>query len=94
MLDFVNGDALRRTRRGARSGAAFGTSALRKPSFAASRSRASRWLTGRTSPPSPISPNTTMSPGTCSSASDDTTAAATARSAAGSLIRRPPATFR
>ena len=58
------------------------------------RNRASRWPTGRTSPPRPISPNTTMSCGTASSASDDTTAAATARSAAGSPMRRPPATLR
>ena len=62
--------------------------------MAASRSLASRWLTGRTSPPRPISPNTTMSAGTGSSDRDDTTAAATARSAAGSPMRKPPATFR
>ena len=65
-----------------------------KPSFAASLRRASAWATGRTRPDRPISPKTTVSAGTGVSVSAETSAAATARSAAGSLMRRPPATFR
>ena len=71
-----------------------GTIAPLNPSFEASLRRTLLWLTGRTSPERPISPNTTTSAGTGTPVIDDTNAAATAKSAAGSLIRNPPATFR
>ena len=50
--------------------------------------------TPRTSPESAISPNATASEGIGRSASAETRAAATARSAPGSTIRYPPETFR
>ena len=50
--------------------------------------------TGRTAPESEISPKYTASAGSGALASEETSAAATARSAAGSLMRRPPATLR
>jgi hypothetical protein len=65
-----------------------------KPSFAASLSRASACPTWRISPERPISPNTTVSAGTGSKLKAESSAAATARSAAGSLMRKPPATLR
>ena len=46
-----------------------GVTAVAKPSFAASLSRASAWPTGRTSPERPISPKTTVSAGTGSTVS-------------------------
>src|SRR5690606_15062984 len=71
-----------------------GRMARLKPSFAASLMRLSIWLTGRTSPDSPSSPKTTVPAGNGWLVREEMTAAATARSAAGSLMRRPPATFR
>src|SRR3954453_6731355 len=71
-----------------------GTQACVKPSLAASLSLISACATGRTRPDSAISPNTTMSGGTGISVSAETSAAATARSAAGSTMRNPPAMFR
>src|SRR5262249_32152068 len=68
-----------------------GMIAAPKPSLAASFSRLSIWLTGRTSPDNPISPKITVSAGTGQSLSEDSKAAATARSAAGSCTLRPPA---
>ena len=65
-----------------------------KPNLAASLSRASTRDTALTSPESPISPKTTVSGGTGTPLTDDIRAAATARSAAGSPIFRPPTTFR
>ena len=74
--------------------AAAGMMARPKPSLAASFNRASARATARTSPDRPISPKTTVSGGTGTPLTDDTRAAATARSAAGSPIFSPPATFR
>ena len=71
-----------------------GAQAASKPSFAASLSRKPAWLTDRTSPASPISPNITVSAESGWSSAADIRAAATARSAAGSPMRRPPATLR
>src|SRR5260221_195233 len=71
-----------------------GTSAAVKPSLPASLRRASAWPTGRTSPDRPISPKITVSAGIGRKLSADTSAAATARSAAGSAMRKPPATLR
>ena len=71
-----------------------GATAVSKPSLAASFNRCGVRGTGRTSPVSPISPNSTVSAGTGCLEIEDTSAAATARSAAGSLSRRPPATLR
>jgi 4-hydroxyacetophenone monooxygenase len=71
-----------------------GTMAQSNPSLVASLRRASIWLTARTSPARPTSPNTTVAGATAVSNAEEIRAAATARSAAGSLIRRPPATFR
>src|SRR6266851_2012492 len=71
-----------------------GSTARPNPSFAASFSRAEVCATGRTAPDSEISPKYTASVGSGALTSDDTRAAAAARSAAGSWIRRPPATFR
>src|SRR6266513_2026789 len=67
-----------------------GTIAFSKPSFAASLSRSWPRGAGRTSPASPISPNTTTFSGIARSESEDTTARLTARSAAGSPMRTPP----
>src|SRR5262249_51171137 len=66
----------------------------RKPCRAASRSRASARPTARTSPVRPTSPQTTTSAASACPRADDATAATTARSAAGSSTRIPPATFR
>ena len=55
---------------------ACGISEVANPSLAASFSRASVWLTGRTSPDRPISPNTTASFGTASPVKDESSAAA------------------
>ena len=71
-----------------------GASARAKPSFAASFNRASPCVTGRTSPDNPISPKATARRGAGVSVSEETSAAATARSAAGSATRKPPATLR
>src|SRR5262245_22011937 len=77
----------RRLRRG-------GTRASVKPSLAASLSRWSRWPTARTSPLSPTSPKLTRCSGIGVPERAETRAPATAKSAAGSVIRRPPATLR
>lgn len=61
-----------------------GTHAFSKPSFAASLSRSGAWATGLISPESAISPRITQSLGTGRSDIAETSAAATARSAAGS----------
>ena len=59
------------------------------------RARAPRpGATERTSPVSPTSPHSTTSSGSGRPRTLDATAATTARSAAGSSTRRPPATFR
>src|SRR6185437_6003398 len=71
-----------------------GTSAVVKPSLPASLRRASACPTGRTSPERPISPKITVSAGTGRRLKAETSAAATARSAAGSAMRKPPATLR
>ena len=52
------------------------------------------WATARTSPDSAISPNTAVSGANGTPLAEDASAAATARSAAGSPILSPPATFR
>ena len=65
-----------------------------KPSLAASFSRDSLCPTARTSADKPISPKTTVSAGAATPVSEEIKAAATAKSAAGSLIFRPPATFK
>src|ERR1700730_183697 len=70
-----------------------GIQASAKPSLAGSFSRASVGPAGRTLLERAISPNTTAS-GTGVSVSAETSAAATARSAAGSTMRNPPATLR
>lgn len=62
-----------------------------KPTRDASRTRRSRWGTSRTSPARPTSPIHAVSEATARSVSDDATATHTARSAAGSLMRTPPA---
>jgi hypothetical protein len=71
-----------------------GVKALAKPSFCASLSRKSVRPTARTSPESATSPKATVSRGKGASASAEISAAATARSAAGSVMRKPPATER
>src|SRR5580704_11072165 len=71
-----------------------GPSACLKPSLAASFRRISVLATGLTSPERLISPNTTQSCGSAASRAEDTRAAAAARSAAGSVTFRPPATFK
>src|SRR6516162_1388952 len=71
-----------------------GIKASVKPNFSASFRRWSIWLTGRTSPPRPISPKTTVPAGIGRASREERRAAATARSAAGSPTRKPPATFR
>src|SRR3569833_772718 len=63
-----------------------------KPSFWASRRRSEAWTTGRTPPASEISPKYTASGGSGELESEEISAAATARSAAGSLTFNPPAT--
>ena len=65
-----------------------------KPSFCASFSRASACATWRTSPDRPTSPKNTMPGSVGRSVAAEARAAATARSAAGSVMRRPPATLR
>ncbi len=65
-----------------------------KPNFPASFKRDSVWATGRSAPDSEISPNTTVSVGRAASSRALSSAQATARSAAGSVTRRPPATLR
>ena len=72
----------------------FGRIALEKPSFVASFRRLSLCETDLTSPDRLISPNTTVSSGRAFCERLDMSAAATARSAAGSDILSPPATFR
>ncbi len=67
--------------------------AVLKPNLAASFSLASERPTGRTSPDKLISPNTTLSLGKGTSKAEEAIAAATARSAAGSFMRNPPATL-
>ena len=64
--------------------------------FAASFNLFSVWLTARTAPDSEISPKTTVRHAANWRHRDghDRIAAATARSAAGSVTRNPPATFR
>ncbi len=86
----------RRLGRGLQSAAsaACGASAREKPSLAASFRRISVLATGLTSPERLISPNTTQSCGSAASRAEDTRAAAAARSAAGSVTFRPPATFK
>ena len=81
---------------GTRRPAAFpaGRTQRRNPCRPASRTRASARLTERTSPVSPTSPQHTTSSGRGRPRTLDATAATTARSAAGSATRRPPATFR
>ena len=64
------------------------------PMFAASASRRSACDTGRISPPSPTSPRKTASCGSARSYTLDASAAATARSPAGSCSRTPPTTLR
>src|SRR5579871_1012316 len=71
-----------------------GIKASVKPNFSASLRRCSVWPTALTSPPSPISPKITSPAGTGRSNREETSAAATARSAAGSPILSPPATFK
>jgi hypothetical protein len=65
-----------------------------KPSFRASFNLFSVWLTGRSAPERLISPKTTVSGASGVPSRADRSAAATARSAAGSEIFSPPATFR
>jgi hypothetical protein len=74
--------------------AASGASARANPSFAASLRRAAVYATGRTAPDKDISPKYTASAGSGALASEETSAAAAARSAAGSWMRSPPATLR
>ena len=78
---------------GRRGAFARGTSARLNPCFCASASRSSPNGTGRISPVSPSSPNTTRSCGTGFSVRLETTASATARSAAVSPTRKPPTMF-
>jgi len=73
-----------RHRRRARRGPIPGSTARHEHEFAASFSRAELCATGRTAPDSEISPKYTASTGNGALASDDTSAAAAARSAAGS----------
>ena len=77
-----------------REAARAGAMARVKPSLAASFKRTSGWLTGRTSPDRLISPKQAVPSGIGLSLIEDISAAATARSAAGSPMRRPPATLR
>ena len=94
MLDFVNGDAVRCPRRRRRPGAPLRYKCTAETELGG-LAQAQLALADRPNLAArPISPKTVISGGTGWSASDETTAAATARSAAGSLIRRPPATFR
>src|SRR6185312_3432916 len=71
-----------------------GASAREKPNLAASFRRISALATGLMSPDRLISPNTTQSCGSAASRAEDTRAAAAAKSAAGSVTFRPPATFK
>ena len=72
----------------------FGIKPCSKPSFAASFSRVSACGTWRNSADKATSPKKTARAGNGLALTDDTSAAATAKSAAGSAIRRPPATFK
>ena len=67
--------------------------ARRKPRRSASASRRGAWGTWRISPPRPISPMTIVSASTAQSLRAPAIANATARSAAGSETRTPPATL-
>src|SRR6185437_4769764 len=69
------------------------TNAFRIPILAASARRRSVCATGRISPPSPTSPMNTASDGNARSYTLDASAAATARSPAGSRNCTPPTTF-
>src|SRR5581483_8216172 len=71
-----------------------GRTQRRNPCRPASRSRAAARPTARTSPVSPTSPHTTTSAASARPRAEEATAATTARSAAGSSMRSPPATFR
>jgi len=73
---------------------AAGANACSKPSFAASLRRNPASETGRTSPDREISPKAMLVAGTGCSDNAETRAAATARSAAGSDKRYPPAMLR
>src|SRR5439155_11083453 len=64
-----------------------------KPSLAASLRRVRAALTERSSPASPTSPKAATSEGIATSENAETAARATARSAAGSPILRPPTTL-
>ena len=71
-----------------------GSTQRRNPWRAASRAAPRPGPPERTSPVSPTSPHRTTSSGSGRPRTLDATAATTARSAAGSSTRRPPATFR
>ena len=64
------------------------------PSFAASFSLAAIWPTGRIAPDKATSPQITVSLGIKMPVSEEIRTAAAARSAAGSTMRKPPATFK
>ncbi len=72
----------------------FGIVARSNPSLDDSLRRTSGCATWRTSPARPISPKNTVSAGSGTVLSALINAAATAKSAAGSLMRIPPAMFR
>ncbi len=78
--------------RSAPSGAPSGTIANSRPRRAASASRRSGCVTGRSRPVSAISPNAHTGPSATPRAAE-ASASATARSAAGSSTRTPPATL-
>ena len=65
-----------------------------KPTRAASTARRAAWETGRISPLRPTSPAKHTSAGMGMSKVEESTATITARSQAGSVMRRPPAIFR
>ena len=71
-----------------------GMIALLNPSLYASFKRELGWLTALISPDRPISPKMTVSAGSGLLVIDEITAMATAKSAAGSEIFKPPAMFK
>src|SRR5262249_51241995 len=75
------------------SGVETGTIARRKPRRSASVRRRAAAGTCRTSPPRPTSPIATVSGASAASTRAPAIASATARSAAGSAMRTPPATL-
>ena len=72
----------------------FGINPCSNPNFVASLSRVSACGTWRNSADKATSPKNTARAGRGFALTEDTSAAATARSAAGSAIRKPPATFK